>query len=118
MAAPRSPSPFCSHSSQVFGPALARGPPWPPPWRSRARSRSRVSSSFSDVDDDGSGTVGLEVSFKLFTPKILNWDPKDEILKAFRLLGDDETGKISFRNFKLISDVDDDGSGTTGLQVS
>ena len=48
----------------------------------------------SDVDDDGSVTAGSEVSFKLFTHKILNWDPKDEILKAFRLLGDDVTGKI------------------------
>ena len=70
----------------------------------------------SDVDNDGSGTTGLEVSFKMFTHKILNRDPKDEILKAFRLLDDDETGKISFKNLKLISDVDDDGSGTIGLE--
>ena len=68
----------------------------------------------SDVDDDGSTTTGLEVSFKRFTHKILNRDPKDEIPKAFRLLGDDETGKISFKNLKLFSDVHDDGSSTTG----
>ena len=71
----------------------------------------------SDVDDDGSGTIGLEVFFKMITHRILNRDPKDEILKAFRLLDDDETGKISFKNLKLISDLDDDGSGTTGLEV-
>ena len=31
----------------------------------------------------------MEVSFKMFTHKILNRDPNDEVLKAFRLLGDD-----------------------------
>ena len=36
-------------------------------------------------------------------------------MKAFRLLGDDVTGKISFKNLMLISDVDDDRSGTVGL---
>ena len=60
----------------------------------------------------------MEVSFKVFTHTILNRDPMNEILKAFRLLGDDETGKSSFKNLKLISDVDDDGSGATGLEVS
>ena len=29
---------------------------------------------------------------KMMTHKILNRDPKDEILKAFRLFDDDETG--------------------------
>ena len=52
------------------------------------------------------------------THRILNRDSKDEILKAFRLLDDHETGRISFKYLKLISDVDDDGSGTTGLEVS
>ena len=70
----------------------------------------------SDVDDDGSGTTGLEVSFKMFTQKVLNRDPKDEIPKAFRLLDDDEAGKISFKNLKLISDVDNGGSHTIGIE--
>ena len=33
----------------------------------------------------------------MMTHKILNRDPKDEILKAFRLFDDDETGRISFK---------------------
>jgi len=37
------------------------------------------------------------------THKILNRDPKDEILKAFRLFDDDETGKSSFKNLKRVA---------------
>ena len=71
----------------------------------------------SDADDDGCGTTGLEVSVRMFThrKRILNRDPKDEILKAFRPSGEDVTGKISFQNLMLISDVDNDRSGTVGL---
>ena len=57
----------------------------------------------SDVDDDGNGIIGYEEFLKMMTHKILNRDPKDEILKAFRLFYDDETGKISFRNLKCVA---------------
>merc|ERR1712094_66087 len=40
---------------------------------------------------------------KMMTHKILNRDPKDELLKAFRLFDDDETGKISFKNLKRVA---------------
>merc|ERR1719262_2021497 len=39
----------------------------------------------------------------MMSQKILNRDPKDEILKAFRLFDDDETGKISFKNLKRVA---------------
>jgi len=57
----------------------------------------------SDVDDDGSGTIEYEEFLKMMIHKILNRDPKDEILKAFRLFDDDETGKISFKNLKRVA---------------
>merc|ERR1712146_54848 len=60
--------------------------------------KEEIQKMISDVDDDGSGTIEYEESLK-----ILNRDPKDEILKAFRLFDDDETGKISFKNLKRVA---------------
>ncbi|CAK9063692.1 unnamed protein product [Durusdinium trenchii] len=65
--------------------------------------KEEIQKMISDVDDDGSGTIGYEEFLKMMTHKILNRDPKDEILKAFRLFDDDETGKISFKNLKRVA---------------
>merc|ERR1711924_275671 len=62
-----------------------------------------IQKMISDVDDDGSGTIEYEEFLKMMTHKILNRDPKDEILKAFRLFDDDQTGKISFKNLKRVA---------------
>ena len=48
--------------------------------------KEEIQKMISDVDDDGSGTIGYPEFLKMMTHKILNRDPKDEILKAFRLL--------------------------------
>merc|ERR1712026_127384 len=65
--------------------------------------KEEIQKMISDVDDDGSGTIGYEEFLKMMGHKILNRDPKDEILKAFRLFDDDETGKISFKNLKRVA---------------
>ena len=48
-------------------------------------------------------SYGYEELLKVMTHKILNHDPKDEILKTFRLSDDDETGKISLKNLKCVA---------------
>ena len=40
---------------------------------------------------------------KVITHKILNRDPKDEILKTFHLSDDGETGKISSKNLRRVA---------------
>merc|ERR1712224_294100 len=65
--------------------------------------KEEIQKMISDVDDDGSGTIGYPELLKMMTHKILNRDPKDEILKAFRLFDDDETWKISFKNLKRVA---------------
>ncbi|KAL9138923.1 centrin [Amphidinium carterae] len=64
--------------------------------------KEEIQKMISDVDDDG-GSIGYDEFLKMMTHKILNRDPKDEILKAFRLFDDDETGKISFKNLKRVA---------------
>merc|ERR1712057_154263 len=40
---------------------------------------------------------------EMMTAKMSQKDSREEILKAFRLFDDDETGKISFRNLKRVA---------------
>merc|ERR1719502_1627631 len=82
----------------------------------------------ADVDDDGSGEIGYPEFLKMMTNKILNKDPKDDMLKAFRLFDDDQTGSVTLKNLKrvaketnqtltedelqeMLNDADKDGDG-------
>jgi len=57
----------------------------------------------ADVDTDGSGTIGFDDFLSMMTAKMAERDPREEILKAFRLFDDDETGKITFKNLKRVA---------------
>ena len=49
------------------------------------------------------GTIDFNDFLTIMTQKMSEKDAKEEILKAFRLFDDDETGKISFRNLKRVA---------------
>lgn len=57
----------------------------------------------TDVDPDGIGTLSFEEFLSLMSTKMSEKDTKEEVLRAFRLFDDDDTGKISFKNLKRVS---------------
>ena len=96
--------------------------------------KEEIQKMISDIDDDGSGTIGSEEFLKMMTFKILNRDPKEELLQAFRLFDDDESGWISFINLKrvakdfgesmtdeelkeMIDEADQDGNGVVNEEA-
>jgi len=87
-----------------------------------------IEKMIADVDDDGGGEIGFDEFLKMMTHKILNKDPKEDMLKAFRLFDDDSTGFVTFKNLKrvaketnqtlddteleeMLTDADKDGDG-------
>ena len=65
--------------------------------------KEEVRKLIAEVDKDGSGTIDFSEFLDMMTSKMGERDSKEEILKAFRLFDDDETGKISFRNLKRVA---------------
>ncbi len=57
----------------------------------------------AEVDAEGAGAVTFDDFLALMTAKMAERDPREEILKAFRLFDDDETGRISFKNLKRVA---------------
>lgn len=72
----------------------------------------------ADIDKDGSGTIDFEEFLTMMTAKMGERDSKEEILKAFRLFDDDETGKISFKNLKRVAKELGENMTDEELQVS
>ncbi|KAH9556684.1 hypothetical protein CY35_07G043100 [Sphagnum magellanicum] len=90
--------------------------------------KEEIKKMIADIDKDGSGTIDFEEFLQMMTTKMEEHDSKEEIMKAFCLFDDDETGKISFKNLKrvakelgenmtdeelqeMIDEVDRDGDG-------
>merc|ERR1712072_1462473 len=93
--------------------------------------REEIKKLISEVDKDGSGVIDFPEFLDMMTAKMAERDPREEMMKAFRLFDDDETGKISFKNLKrvakelgenmtddeiqeMIDEADRDGDGEIG----
>ena len=55
----------------------------------------------SDIDKSGSGTVDFQEFLQMMSTKMSQKDSKEEILKAFKLFDDDETGKDILKALRL-----------------
>ncbi|KAH8741981.1 centrin [Cryptosporidium ryanae] len=53
--------------------------------------------------ESNNGMVSYNEFYDLVETKILQRDPREEIIKAFKLFDDDGTGKISFKNLKRVA---------------
>merc|ERR1712153_9545 len=58
----------------------------------------------SDVDNDGNGTIEFGEFLGMMTAKMGEKDTREDIEKVFKLFGDDNTNKISFRNLARVAE--------------
>ncbi|KAL7066340.1 putative centrin protein [Cryptosporidium serpentis] len=65
--------------------------------------KTQVLEIMREYDKNGSGYVDYKDFMEIMTQKILERDPKEEILKAFKLFDDDNTGKISLKNLRRVA---------------
>merc|ERR1711937_1047470 len=65
--------------------------------------KGEIEKLIHSVDDDGDGEMDWDDFLRMMEVKILNKDPKDDLLKAFRLFDDDGTGFVTFKNIKRVA---------------
>ncbi|XP_077291762.1 uncharacterized protein LOC143915164 isoform X2 [Arctopsyche grandis] len=65
--------------------------------------KEEIKRMIADIDKEGTGKVTFDDFLSLMTIKMAEKDIKEEIMKAFKLFDDDETGKISFKNLKRVA---------------
>jgi len=65
--------------------------------------KEEIKKMISDIDKDGSGTIDFNEFLEMMTSKMSERDSREEILKAFRLFDDDETGKITLKNLRRVA---------------
>ncbi|XP_072137341.1 centrin-3 isoform X1 [Mobula birostris] len=56
-----------------------------------------------DYDRHSTGKISFEDFSEVVTDWILDRDPREEMLKAFKLFDDDDSGKINLRNLRRVA---------------
>ena len=57
----------------------------------------------NEYDREGTGSIEYPDFLDIMTTKIRNRDPVEEIMKAFKLFDEDNTGRITLRNLKRVA---------------
>lgn len=66
--------------------------------------KSEIRQLFIDLEKDlSSATVTFDEFIEMVTPRMLNRDSREEIMKVFALFDDDNSGAISFKNLKRVA---------------
>lgn len=65
--------------------------------------KEEIKKMIAEVDKEGTGKLSYQDFLQLMTVKMAEKDTNEEILKAFRLFDDDDTGTISFKNLKRVA---------------
>ena len=65
--------------------------------------KEEIKKMIADIDKDGSGTIDFEEFLQMMTSKMGERDSREEIMKAFKLFDDDNTGAISLKNLKRVA---------------
>ena len=65
--------------------------------------KEEIKKMVGEVDKESSGKLSLDNFMLLMANKMSEKDTKEEILKAFKLFDDDETGRITFTNLKRVA---------------
>jgi len=66
-------------------------------------TKEELKKLIADYDPDGLGKLSYEEFLLLMTVKMAEKDSKEDLIRAFRLFDDDDTGKISFKNLKRVA---------------
>merc|ERR1711977_684658 len=65
--------------------------------------KGEIEKLIHSVDDDGDGEMDYDDFERMMEQKILNKDPKDDLMRAFRFIDNDQTGAISLQNLMKVA---------------
>ncbi|KAF3438952.1 hypothetical protein FNV43_RR17227 [Rhamnella rubrinervis] len=66
-------------------------------------TEEQINQMIADVDKDGSGAIDFEEFVHMMTAKIGERDTKEELMKAFQIIDQDNNGKISVSDIRAIA---------------